>query len=258
MTRTSELDDVASLDVDSLITGGDETGTASFVTSTPLATSYIGVPRYCDRSTQQAFRAWSCKKLPQCQILSLGDLIDKKWLVVRPGHGSPSRDMRSGTIPYIKVSDIRNGTINPNSTNVVSDIVAKKLWKTDISGISSWDVVTPARASKNIGEPAMVLPGQEKSVFTKEVLIFSATADAPFDNFFIAWALMLSSVNVQWNRVISMQTNREDLGDRWREILIPEPPNKGESELLSKSTRDYYEGQSKLRKEYQIKLAEWK
>lgn len=258
MTRTNELDDIAFLDVDSLIMGGGETETASFVASSPLATSYIGVPRYCDRSTQRAFQTWSCRKLPQCQILSLGDLIDKKWLTVRPGHGSPSQDMRSGTIPYIKVSDIRNGTINPNSTNMVSDIIAKKLWKAESSGISSWDVVTPARASKNIGEPAMVLPGQERSVFTKEVLVFSATADAPFDNFFIAWALMLDSVNAQWNRVIFMQTNREDLGDRWREILIPVPPNKDESELLSRSTRNYYEGLSRLRKEYLKKLSEWK
>lgn len=104
----------------------------------------------------------------------------------------------------------------------------------------------------------MVLPGQERSVFTKEVLVLSATAEAPFDNFFIAWALMQDSVNAQWDRVIFMQTNREDLGDRWKEVLVPVPRSKKEAEALSKSTRDYYQGLARLKKEYQEKLSEWK
>ena len=77
---------------------------------------------------------------------------------------------------------------------MVSDVIAEKFWKGSVSGLKPWDVITPARASKNIGEPAIILPGQERAVFTKEVLVFRATDLAAFDNFYIAWALMLEPV----------------------------------------------------------------
>ena len=69
----------------------------------------------------------------------------------------------------------------------------------------------------------MLLPGQERAVFTKETLIMNATAEALFDNFYLGWALDLDVVRKQWGRVVFMQTNREDLGNRYREILIPIP-----------------------------------
>ena len=175
MTRTTEVDDSAASDVESLLAGDGETGTASFIPSTPVSESFIGVPQYCDLSTQRDLRAWAADRLPHCRLMSLGVFADLGWLKVRPGHGSPSQDLRSGDIPYIKVSDIRNGTVNPNSTNMVSEIVARKFWNGGDSGLGPWDVVTPARASKNIGEPAVILPGEERAVFTKEVLVLSAT-----------------------------------------------------------------------------------
>ncbi len=257
MTRTTEVDDSAASDVESLLAGDGETGTASFIPSTPLSESFIGVPQYCDLSTQRDLRTWAADRLPHCRLMSLGDLADLGWLKVRPGHGSPSQDLRSGDIPYIKVSDIRNGTVNPNSTNMVSEIVARKFWNGGDSGLGPWDVVTPARASKNIGEPAVILPGQERAVFTKEVLVLSATELAPFDNFYIAWALTLGPVNAQWGRVVFMQTNREDLGDRWREVSIPVPSERALADSLSDGTRAYYEGLARLRDDYQQSLSTW-
>ena len=65
--------------------------------------------------------------------------------------------------------------------------------------------------------------GSGAGVFTKETLIMNATAEALFDNFYLGWALDLDVVRKQWGRVVFMQTNREDLGNRYREILIPIP-----------------------------------
>ena len=257
VTRTGELDDLAAGDVDSLLSGDGETETAAFADDMPVAGSFVGVPKYSDFSSRAAFRAWICDKLPQCRPASLGELVEKGWLTTRPGHGSPSQDMRTGNIPYIKVSDIRNGMVNPNHTNMVPESVARKFWKGDSSGIAPWDVVTPARASKNIGEPAVVLPGQEQAVFTKEVLVFRAAATAPFDNFYIAWVLALGPVARQWERVIFMQTNREDLGERWKEVLVPAPSDATRAASLSKGTEDYYRGLSELGERYREELSRW-
>lgn len=258
MTRTSEVDDAAAMDVDSLLTGDGETSTASFMDAMSLATTYIGVPRYCDQSTKVTLKNWMTGSLPGCSPVSPGALVDAGWIRVKAGHGSPSQDMRSGTVPYIKVSDIRGGTINPNSTNMVSEVVARKFWKAESSGMNPWDVVTPARASKNIGEPAVILPGQERAVFTKEVLVLSATDEAPFDNFYIAWSLMLDHVHAQWDRVVFMQTNREDLGDRWKEVLVPVPGDRGLADDLSKSVRSYYKSLAELKTAFLQEMSSWK
>ncbi|MCX6970953.1 MAG: hypothetical protein NTV93_12510 [Verrucomicrobia bacterium] len=62
------------------------------------------------------------------ESVSLGELLDAKILRVRGGHGSPSNDRRSGTIPYIRVSDIRSLRMNVNPTNLVTEAVAESFW----------------------------------------------------------------------------------------------------------------------------------
>lgn len=58
--------------------------------------------------------------------VSLGELIDRKVVAVRTGHGSPGNDQRTGTVPYIKVSDIRALRMNVNPTNMIPRQVAEK------------------------------------------------------------------------------------------------------------------------------------
>lgn len=258
MERSGEVDDEAEKDIDSLLDGDGFTKTARYIPAAPLQSSLNGVPQYCDRTVLDQVEGWILRELPGCKPKSLGQLVEEGLLTARGGHGSPSLDFRVGDIPYIKVSDLRNGQVNPNNSNLVPIEVAERFWKSGESGIVPWDVVTPARASKNIGEPSVVLPGQERSVFTKEVLILRADRAAPFDNFFLAWALMLPKVNAQWKRVVFMQTNREDLGDRWKEIVIPVPVDEITSASYSGEVRKYYKGLARLRSELETSMSRWK
>ena len=255
--RTEKVNDAAAADVESLVSDSGETETASFVPTKGVSESLIGVPKYCDRQPVLQFESWVVSNLENCVYQSLGELEGQKWLFSRVGHGSPSADFRTGDTPYIKVSDLRNRQVNINSTNMVPRAIAEKFWKGKSSGIRAWDVVTPSRASKNIGEPVMVLPGQENIVLTKEVLVFRATEEASFDNYYLAWALMLPAVQKQWGRVIFMQTNREDLGSRWREIEIPVPPTRERAAELSKAVKDYYCGIAGLQANLIASLKDW-
>ena len=97
----------------------------------------------------------------------------------------------------------------------------------------------------------MLLPGQEDIVLTKEVLVFSVAKEAPFDNFYLAWAMGLDVVLNQWDRVVFMQTNREDLGDRYREILLPYPFARKDADRVSSYVRDYYQQLAALREKYE-------
>lgn len=257
MTRTSEVDDAASADVHALLEGCGETDTARYVRTEPISESLIGVPQYCDRTSADAASSWIAARLPGCSPMTLGELCVNGLMSTRAGHGSPSADFRVGDVPYIKVSDLRNGQVNPNDTNRVPLEVARRFWRGDDSGLAAYDVLTPARTSKNIGEPSVLLPGQEHSVLTKEILILRASAEAPFDNFYLAWALMLPCVRAQWSRVVFMQTNREDLGDRWREIVVPVPADKSLAEGLSEPVRTYYTSLASIKQDLASSIQRW-
>ena len=239
-TRTREVDDTVLSDVTALLEGSNSSTSCFVTTPESLVNSYLGVPQYYDRISVKEFERYVQTHLQGFTARTLGDLEDAGIISIRNGHGSPSADLRNGDIPYVKVSDLRAGMVNFNPTNMVSLSVAERFWRGSDSGLSPWSIVTPSRASKNIGEPSMLLPGQERAVFTKETLIMNATAEALFDNFYLGWALDLDVVRKQWGRVVFMQTNREDLGNRYREILIPIPDTRKHGESVSNHYRQYY------------------
>lgn len=236
--RTSVIDNAAFDDVSALLRGED-TETSGYV---PLDALSLAVPQYTDYSARNEFREALTRVLPDFSVQNLGELVRSGGLKVMAGHGSPSSDVRGGDIPYIKVSDLRAGLVNENPTNTVSAPVARKYWKLQpdgqrASGLEPYDVITPARASSNIGEPCVLMPDQTEIVLTKEVLVFRPGASATFDAHYLAWALDLDAVKSQWSRVIFMQTNRDDVGDRWQEIEIPIPPGRTRAHEVSEAYR---------------------
>jgi type I restriction enzyme M protein len=200
------------------------------------------VPQYYDESYEDPLKELSKKN--GFKMVSLGELIDQKIVTIFGGHGSPSNDIRNGSVPYVKVSDIRNLRINVNPTNLIALELAKKFWKTKDgkSNLRGWDLISPNRASSNIGEFAVLLPGEEQIVLTKEVFVVRVCKnDLGIDPFYLLWAFSLKAVRDEWRRVTLMQTNREDVGNRYREILVPLPPDSEWAKNVSKAFRNYFQ-----------------
>lgn len=179
--------------------------------------------------------------------ITIGELIDRHIICVRAGHGRPGNDQRIGTVPYIKVSDIRALRMNINPTNMIPQKVAEGFWKGKTSGLEAWDILTPNRASSNIGEFAIIMPGEEQVVLTKEMFVFRVLGDGAIDPFYLFWALCLKAVREQWRRIVLMQTNREDCGDRYREIVIPMPSSRKWAEERAASFRTYFSAVAEAR-----------
>lgn len=199
------------------------------------------VPIYYDRRyTANFHKAMNEVPLSGFESATLETLVDNGTILVRGGHGSPSHDQRVGEVPYIKVSDLRAGLMNINPTNRVPLSVARKFWRGDSSGLQAYDLVCPERTSKNIGDFCILMPGQERVVMTKEMIVLRPGESALFDAFYLLWAMTLKVVKDQWKRVVFMQTNREDVGKRFLEIELPIPPSREIADAISKPFRDYY------------------
>jgi len=208
--------------------------------------SDVYVPKYYDHKTLEAVHNLVVSHTGLA-LKTLGQLKAEKSILMFGGHGSPSSDQRLGEIPYIKVSDLRAGHVNINPSNMIPVDLAKKFWGDEKSGLCAYDLISPERASKNIGEFCVLMPGQEKAVLTKEVIVVRTNTDL-FDQFYLLWALTLNEVVSQWERIVFMQTNREDVGIRINEILIPIPSSRELADELSLSFRGYYLGLEKSRR----------
>jgi type I restriction enzyme M protein len=54
------------------------------------------------------------------------------------------------------------------------------------------------------------------------------------------WAMSLHVVRAQWSRIVFMQTNREDVGTRYFEVLIPVPNTKATAEKYATPYKTYF------------------
>jgi type I restriction enzyme M protein len=130
-----------------------------------------------------------------------------------------------------------------NPTNMIPrELAERRFWRGRTSGLQAWDLLTPNRASSNIGEFVILLPGEEEVVLTKEVFRVRCgpAASEAWDPFYLLWAFCLRSVRQQWQRVALMQTNREDVGQRYREVRLPQPRSAEWARSVSEPFRTYF------------------
>lgn len=253
--RTDKIDNQL-LDIATQYAQGDISSYFQVPFKTVLASDVL-VPQYYDKNIQKAFD--DLKNEYEFEAISLGQLINDGIITMRGGHGSPSNDVRIGTIPYVKVSDIRNLRINVNPTNLLPIDLAKKFWKTEDgkSNLQAWDLLSPNRASSNIGEFAILLPGEEQIVLTKEVFVLRVNEnDYGYTPFYMLWALSLMATRKQWSRVTLMQTNREDVGDRYKEILIPKPKSVEWAKEVSSPFANYFNELADAKKNFMVSTKE--
>ncbi len=248
------VDDQLKIDMEALRAGAT-TATLRFVKATEVSMRRA-VPMYYDRRFDDAFDDdMKSERFRAFTSMTIGEAVKVGLLSIRNGHGSPTQSVRVGTVPYIKVSDLRAGLVNINPTNRVPFAIAEKFWRGRSSGLNAWDLICPERTSKNIGDFCMLMPGQEQVVTTKEVIVVRPGKKANFDPFYLMWALTLNIVRDQWRRVIFMQTNREDVGDRYLAIRIPIPRDADHATEVSQPFRDYYQNLAKARDELRAYFA---
>jgi type I restriction enzyme M protein len=215
------------------------------------------VPVYYDRRYDEEFEAaMKTARFANFTSATLGELVKKGIIELTGGHGSPSADQRVGDVPYIKVSDLRAGLVNINPTNRVPHKIAEKHWRGTDSGLRAFDILSPERTSKNIGDFCVLMPGQERVLLTKEIIVMRPGPTADFDAFYLLWAMTLKIVRNQWKRVVFMQTNREDVGKRYLEITIPVAASAEAASEVSEPFRAYYKTLAKARAQLSAYLAD--
>lgn len=186
----------------------------------------------------------------ECDLISVSDLIAEGQLKVLDGHGSPSSHFHGkGNIPYIKVVDIKNWRIIENPKYAIPDEIASKFRKTKV--LQPYDIVTPTRASKNIGLFGVLMPWQTNVILTREIAIWRVmSGESRIDPFLLLALVSLKVVHEQFRFLVLMQMNREDLGERYRELLLPVPRSDAKRKEWAAPIRRYFEATAAARQSY--------
>ncbi len=184
-----------------------------------------------------------------CTLVSIGELVDSGELKLESGHGSPKSHFKGrGSVPYIKVSDIKNWRIIENSKYFIPMDEARRLRGNRT--LRPFDLVTPTRASKNIGLLGVVMPWQVNAVLTKEIAVIRVADQTRLSPWLLLVMMSLRVVNDQFRYLVQMQTNREDLGQRIRELRMPIPRKRIVRERWEGHVREYFEAMSSAHRQY--------
>jgi type I restriction enzyme M protein len=188
----------------------------------------------------------------RCDLVPIGDMIDSGEIEVTAGHGSPQSHFKGrGAVPYVKVVDIKNWRMIENPKYFIPEAAAARLRRS--RPLHAYDLISPTRTTRNIGLFAVVMPWQTQAVLTREIAIWRVNPTAKrIDPWLLLALTSLKVVHDQFNYLVLMQMNREDLGERYREVLLPVPKEKALRDRWSQPIAAYFKALAAARESYDV------
>lgn len=154
-------------------------------------------------------------------FISLGELIEKGYLEKHSGHEVGSEAYGTGSIPFIRTSDLNNYELSSDPTNSVSEEVYLKYNKQQ--NLAEGDVLFIADGRYRIGKSAILNSYNKKCVVQSHIDIFSLKEGAPFNPYEFFYLLNSKIVQEQIRNLVFIQSTLGTLGNRILEIQIPIP-----------------------------------
>ena len=180
--------------------------------------------------------------MPQGRVpVSLRQLLDDKIIGAWDGHGSPaSKEKGMGDIPYIRVSDIVNWEMYRNPTSGIPKNVYQKLLGNKPTP-KEGDVILVRRGSYRIGTVAMASSRDEQVLLTRELLtirVSDKNNHYGITPFYLLAQLSSKLVQDQLYYYVCFDTTYPNLGDRWKNLVLPIHTDQQEIARISNQVED--------------------
>jgi type I restriction enzyme M protein len=189
------------------------------------------IPRYYDRSYLAKLERYAAEN--DCDLVRIADLEAAGVLGAYRGHGGMKKQWydENGPIPYIRTSNVSGLEIEYHSNHVrrLSEaLYEKRSLKRGSVRIKADDILFVRRGEDRIGDVAIVYEGFERILCANEidiVRIHEADNEYGISPFLLLYLLAHPQVRAQYEHKTFYETIIWNVGDRWRQVLLPIPRN---------------------------------
>ncbi len=178
-------------------------------------------------------------------LFMLGDLIDKGVIIAQTGHEIGKMAYGTGSIPFVRTSDITNWEIKTIPKQGVSEeIYADYAEKEDVQ---SGDILLVRDGTYLIGANCIITKLDLPMLFQSHILKFRVVNKEIIDPYMFFLALNCSLVQRQIRNMQFTADIIDTLGNRYREIIIPIPKDTEKRSSLTNQIRNEVETRVKYK-----------
>jgi type I restriction enzyme M protein len=213
----------------------------------------ILIPAYYDPSVRE--RLASYKNDVGYILISIGDLIKKNLVSMTRGHEIGANAYGTGTIPFVRTSDIINLEIDVDPLKQVSkDIFQKYQEKQDIQ---AGDILIVNDGTFLIGRTAMITEHDEQIIIQSHFRRLRVTLENPvIDQYLLLWSLNTDIVQEQITAKTFIQATISTLGDRLKEVVLVLPSDPEEKMKISSEFKKIITQKQMLRRRLKTLIKE--
>ena len=212
---------------------------------------HIFIPEYYDPEISN--RLSNLKLGGKHTLVPIGELLDTGILQVKRGNEIGSHSYGTGTIPFVRTSDIVNWEIKCDPIKAVSEEVYR-YYKT-LQDIKQKDILFVNDGTFLIGRVAMVTKLDTKIVIQSHVRKIRVLNTSVINPYYLFYLLNSKIVRRQIDSKTFVQATISTIGNRIREVVLPISNDKNEIKEITSKIKSIIEAKAELR-EASMKITE--
>lgn len=163
-------------------------------------------------------------KKQNCTLIPFKKILDEGIVVSYKGHGAPPSEFKgTGDVFYVRAGDIIEWDIFRNPTSSVPVEVYEKGIKGKVK-LEPLDILFVKEGSYRVGDVALLSPNDTGIFLNHHTLVFKVSK---LDNqyginpYYLLYLLSHHLTKMQFFNKIMIDTTLPNIGDRWKELLLP-------------------------------------
>lgn len=188
-----------------------------FKTTLSAVRRSIFLPKYYD--PEIAARLTALKKTHA--LVTLGELIQRKHLSAATGDEIGKMAYGTGTIPFVRTSDVSNWELKTDAKQGVSDDIHSEYGKAQ--DVKAGDVMFVRDGTYLIGQIALVTESDLPLLYQSHIVKFRVGPESPISSTLLMACLSAPIVKRQIRSKQFTADIIDTVGDRWKELVLPVP-----------------------------------
>ena len=178
---------------------------------------------------------------------SINELIEEKIIMVKRGNEIGSKFYGTGSIPFVRTSDIVNWEIKADPIKAVSE-EAYAMYK-DKQNLQINDILFVNDGTFLIGRSAMITEASLKCIIQSHLRKITVLKNDLINPYYLFYLLNTAYVQRQVKSKIFTQATLSTLGNRLGEIVLPISQDKTEIEMITRKIQSIFERKNQLKNE---------